>query len=81
MDLDRTQLVVRSGKGGKDRVTVLAESLHGELRKHLERLRMLYEQDREAKLPGVWLPDNVAGKWPRAGERWEWQWLFPLRKR
>ena len=79
LDLDRGQLAVRGGKGGKDRVTVLADSLTGELGKHLERLRLLHEEDRNAKLPGVWLPENVRLKYPRAGERWEWQWVFPLK--
>ncbi|HEX9641413.1 MAG TPA: tyrosine-type recombinase/integrase, partial [Candidatus Krumholzibacteria bacterium] len=35
---------------------------------------------REAELPGVWLPEGLAKKYKRAGERWEWQWLFPSRE-
>lgn len=80
VDLDRSQLKVYSGKGDKDRITVLPESVHAALREHLERLRSLYDKDRQAGLPGVWLPEGLARKYPRAGERWEWQWLFASRE-
>jgi site-specific recombinase XerC len=40
----------------------------------------LFAEDRAAGLPGVWLPDNVANKYPKAGERWNWQWVFPSRE-
>ena len=80
LDLERGQLQVYAGKGGKDRVTVLPESLKGALRAHLERLRVLFEADRAGGVPGVWLPEGLAQKYKRAGERWEWQWLFPSRE-
>jgi integrase len=50
------------------------------LGEQLERLRALHKADRAAGLPGVWLPEGLARKYPRAGERWEWQWLFPSRE-
>ena len=50
------------------------------LRAHVERLRALHEADRAAGLPGVWLPESLARKYQRAGERWEWQWVFPSRE-
>ncbi len=80
LDLDRLQLQVRGGKGDKDRITVLPVSLVEPLREHLARLRVLFEQDRAEERPGVWLPEGLARKYPKAGVSWEWQWLFPSRK-
>ncbi|MES1168268.1 MAG: integron integrase, partial [Oleiharenicola lentus] len=77
VDLDRQRLQVFAGKGDKDRITVLPETLLPALREQLERLRALWEADRAAELPGVWLPEGLARKYPKAGERWQWQWLFP----
>ena len=77
VDLDRQRLQVFAGKGDKDRVTVLPETLLPALRAQLDRLRPLWEADRAAELPGVWLPEGLAKKYPKAGERWQWQWLFP----
>jgi integron integrase len=80
LDLERRQLKVHAGKGDKDRVTVLPNSLVPELEAHLARLRPLFTADRRAGLSGVWLPEGLAAKFGRAGERWEWQWLFPSRE-
>jgi integron integrase len=80
VDLDRQQVVVRGGKGDKDRVTVLPEQLREKLAAHRERLRRLHVQDREQGLPGVWLPEGLERKWPKAGEAWEWQWFWPSRE-
>ncbi len=77
LDLTRGTLQVFAGKGDKDRVTMLPESLLKPLADHVERLRGLYAADREAKVAGVWLPEGLARKYGRAGEQWEWQWLFP----
>ena len=73
-------LIVRSGKGGKDRVSVLPESLRTPLLEHRERLQRLFEEDRQAELPGVWLPSSVENKIPTAGVLWGWQWFFPSRQ-
>ncbi len=80
LDLERAQLKIFGGKGDKDRMTLLPESLHPALREHLGRLRSLHDKDREAGLPGVWLPEGLARKYQRAGEKWEWQWVFPSRE-
>jgi len=80
LDLERGQLKVYGGKGDKDRITVLADSLRDRVREHLERLRPLFEADRAAQLPGVWLPEGLGEKYRRAGETWAWQWLFPSRE-
>jgi site-specific recombinase XerD len=76
VDFERGQLRVSGGKGDKDRVTVLPAKLGPALQAHVQRLRGLQAEDRAAGLPGVWLPDNVVRKYPKAGERWNWQWLF-----
>jgi integron integrase len=80
LDLDRGQVVVRSGKGDKDRVTVLAESLVERLRAHRDRVRGLYQQDRAARVAGVWMPEALERKYPAAGTDWEWFWVFPSRQ-
>ncbi|MDP2991558.1 MAG: integron integrase [Kiritimatiellota bacterium] len=80
VDLMRGLVAVRAGKGDKDRVTVLPETLTGQLREHKGRLRPLYDQDRANNLPGVWLPEGLERKYPTAGQSWEWQWMFPSRQ-
>ena len=68
---------MRDGKGRKDRITVLPKAMVEPLRRHVARLRDLFAQDQAANVPGVELPQALAGKYPRAGSSWEWQWLFP----
>lgn len=79
LDLERGQVQVYAGKGGKDRVTVLPETLRPRLETHLARLREIFEEDRRKGVPGVWLPEALARKYQRAGEQWQWQWLWPSR--
>ena len=81
VDLERLQLTVRAGKGGKDRVTMIPEVLKESLERHRRRLRRLFEEDSEGGAPGVWLPEGLERKWPSAGKSWEWQWFFPSRQR
>lgn len=61
-------------------MTIVPELLVPALAEQLERLKPLFAADRQAGLPGVWLPDGLEKKFGRAGERWEWQWLFPSRE-
>jgi integron integrase len=75
--IERGELIVREGKGGKDRVTMLPAALEISLRAHLERLRGWYEEERRRARPGVSLPFALARKYPEAGTRWGWQYLFP----
>lgn len=77
IDLDGGQVIVRAGKGDKDRRTVLPDSLKEELLAHTDRIREIYEHDRKAGLPGVALPDALDRKYPDAGTEWSWFWLFP----
>ena len=80
VDVERRQLMVRAGKGGQDRVTLVPEALVERLLAHRERLRRLHAQDQQADAPGVWLPEGLERKFPRAGQAWEWQWFFPSRQ-
>ena len=80
VDVERRQLIVRAGKGGKDRVTIVPDALVERLLAHRERLRRLHAQDQQAEAPGVWLPEGLDRKFPQAGQAWEWQWFFPSRQ-
>ncbi len=80
LDFDRGKLIVRAGKGDKDRVTVLPHVLKPELKEHIDRLRGLFADDRAQDLAGVWLPEGLARKFQGAGQKWEWQWVFPSRQ-
>ena len=80
LDLDRGELVVRFGKGGKDRVTMIPSALVEPLRHHLMAIRTVFEQDRRAGVPGVELPFAYERKNPSAGISWPWQWVFPQRR-
>jgi integron integrase len=80
VDLERQQLFVRSGKGDKDRVTVLPEKLAEPLRTHRDRLRTLFDEDRREGVAGVWLPEALQRKYPGAGVSWPWFWFFPSRQ-
>ena len=79
VDFARGTITVRSGKGDQDRTTILPESIREQLESHIERLRELFAQDREANLRGVELPEASAAKSPNAGTSWPWQWVFPGR--
>jgi len=81
VDLERGEIRIRRGKGGKDRVTVLAESAREPLRGHLEAVRVLHGRDLEAGGGTVVLPDALARKYPGAATSWVWQWVFPATRR
>ena len=80
LDLERREVLVRHGKGGRDRVTVLPEALVPTLRDHLARVREWFLADRNDELPGVELPHAYGRKNPNAGKLWGWQWVFPARE-
>lgn len=76
LDLERYEITVREGKGGKDRVTMLPESLAQPLREHLVRRRAVYNADVAAGRAEVYLPDALAQKYPKAPVQWAWQYVF-----
>jgi integron integrase len=77
IDFETNQITVRSGKGGKDRVTVLPTVIKDALKQHLQKARRLHEQDIARGAGWVELPDAVGRKYPNAGREWAWQWVFP----
>ena len=77
VDSSRREIVVREGKGNKDRVTVLPENLIAPLKAQLEKARTLHEKDLDAGLGQVYLPHALAVKYPAADRSWAWQWVFP----
>jgi integron integrase len=81
IDFERNQIVVRGGKGDKDRVTVLPESLRDGLQEHLKRVRLLWEEDVRDGFGEVYLPEALARKYPKAAKEWNWQWVWPSRSR
>jgi integron integrase len=81
IDFGRNQIVVRSGKGDKDRVTMLPEAIKGTLEAHLKRVRILWEADMREGYGEVYLPEGLARKYPNAPREWGWQWVFPSRSK
>jgi len=77
IDFGNHLIMVRDGKGGKDRTTLLPPSLATPLHLHLDKVRDLFEQDLENNQANVWLPGALARKYPKAPMSWEWQWVFP----
>jgi len=77
ISFERRQLIIRDAKGGRDRVTVLPESLVPALEKHLERVRAFHNTDLHAGFGRVSLPFALERKYPRAGLLWGWQFAFP----
>jgi integron integrase len=77
VELSYRQLLVRDGKGEKDRVTMLPEKLVGPMRAHLGRVRLLHARDLREGFGDVSLPYALARKYPRAGKEWHWQYVFP----
>ncbi len=77
VELARRELVVRQGKGAKDRITMFPASLVEEMASHLGAVRGLYRADRAAGVAGVELPDAYGRKNPSAAESWGWHWVFP----
>jgi integrase len=81
VDFQRRELIVREGKGNKDRVTMLPQSLIEPLQQHLLRVKTLHERDLEAGFGDVYLPFALERKYPAAGREWHWQYVFPASKR
>lgn len=81
LDLERGEIVIRRGKGAKDRVTVLPAAVREPLRRHLARGRVQHERDVREGAGWVELPGALDRKYPQAGRSWPWQWVFPATRR
>lgn len=77
VEFERREIVIREGKGNKDRITVLPENLMTPLQAQLQKARALHEKDLAAGLGRVYLPNALAVKYPQADKSWAWQWIFP----
>jgi len=77
VDFDHGAIIVREGKGAKDRVVMLPQSLRSALQTQLAASKLIWEQDRAQQVAGVELPHALAAKYPRAPESWAWFWVFP----
>lgn len=77
LDFDQGLVIVRGGKGGKDRSTLFPESARDEMRAQLRKAEALHQADRQAGVAGVWLPAAVERKYPGAGRELGWSWVFP----
>lgn len=81
VDFGQRHLIVRDGKGGKDRVTLLPRTLEEPLRQQIERVRSLHRQDLDEGFGRVYLPHALATKYPHADREFGWQYLFPSARR
>jgi integron integrase len=77
VDFEALQVVVRNGKGDKDRVTTLPVSLVERLKEHLSGVRAGHERDLQNGVGETYLPEALVRKWPRSAKEWKWQYVFP----
>jgi integron integrase len=77
VDFLRREIIVREGKGFKDRVTMLPETVIEPLKRHLAKVKLLHEEDLKQGFGEVYLPFALAKKYPKAGREWGWQYVFP----
>lgn len=77
VDFERAEIVVRVGKGDRDRVTMLPGVASKALRRHLRRVQLQHQEDVSTGAGWVPLPSALARKYPNAGQEWTWQWVFP----
>ena len=77
VDFSASQIVVRDGKGGNDRVTLLPEEIRQDLERHLKLVYQQHREDLEKGAGWVEMPYSLGRKYPHAGREWRWQWCFP----
>ncbi len=81
IDFARNEILVRDGKGAKDRATMLPESLKLPLRSHMREVKTIHEKDLRDGWGQVQMPDALDRKYPNAHTDWRWQWVFPQKHR
>jgi integron integrase len=77
IDFEAKQIVVRNGKGAKDRITMLPEKFNVPLKDQIHKSKFLFDQDRARNIGGVYIWPSVERKYPTAGKEWSWQYVFP----
>jgi integrase len=81
IDFSRHEILVRDGKGAKDRITMLPASLRTSLQKHLAQVKVIHERDVADGWGQVQMPTALDRKYPNAPKDWRWQWVFPQESR
>ena len=81
VDFAYQQLLIRDGKGRKDRHAILPDSLQPALKRQMEQARLLHEMDLDQGYGAVYLPNALARKYPSAAREWNWQYVFPSPRR
>jgi integron integrase len=81
IDFARNEILVRDGKGAKDRITMLPESLKIPLQEHLKKVKTIHERDLADGWGRVLMPEALDRKYPNAPKEWRWQWVFPQENR
>ena len=81
IDFARNEILIRDGKGAKDRITMLSESLKTPLQDHLKKVKAIHERDLGDGWGRVQMPTALDRKYPNAPADWRWQWVFPQEKR
>ncbi|MBL7081800.1 MAG: integron integrase [Candidatus Omnitrophica bacterium] len=79
IDFDNDLIIIRNGKGDKDRITMLPVYLKRPLQKHMEKVRKLHEEDLAGGYGETYLPDALERKYSHAAKEWGWQYVFPAR--
>ncbi len=80
IDFTARQIIVRDGKGFKDRVTMLPEKVNSEMQRQFTRVKTLHEMDLKNGFGSVYLPHALSRKYPNAQHQYIWQWVFPSHK-
>jgi len=81
IDFSQNEILVRDGKGAKDRITMLPDSLKVPLQDHLKQVKAVHQQDLAGGWGRVLLPNALDRKYPNASKDWRWQWVFPQDRR
>lgn len=79
IDFENNQITVHDAKGMKDRITVLPDTLKPSLREHLERVKLVHQNDVAKGYGRVYLPYALERKYPKASLEWGWQYVFPAK--
>ena len=80
VDFERREIIVREGKGAKDRITMLPQAIAAPLQEHLAGIKRLHDEDLQAGFGEVHLPHALGNKYPNAGREWGWQYVFPSKQ-